>query len=215
LNHEPVFRQTWPEERANAASHALGCVLALAAMPVLADQVDVDRHPIRHVGVTVFIATMVLMYLVSTVYHALPVGAAKRTMRRLDQAAIFVFIAGSYTPFVVAHIQRGEDLGLLAFVWALAICGVVLKLSNRVSHPVLNTLLYVAFGWAMAVIARPMLESLPAIGYQLVLAGGVAYTLGCVFFLLDRRMRYSHLVWHLFVIIGSSCHFMAVQHAIA
>ena len=212
---EPPFSQTLPEERANAASHGLGCLLALSSLPVLAEQVDAAHHPIRHLGVNVFIASMVLMYLVSAVYHALPVGAAKCWLRKCDHAVIFVFIAGSYTPFALGQIQRGEGWSLLAAVWGIAVIGVALKLSNRLRHPLWSTALYLAFGWMVAVVAQPMLAGLPPLGLQLLVAGGVAYSLGSLFYLLDRRMPYSHFVWHLFVITGSTCHFLAVQQVLA
>ena len=214
MHAEPPFSQTVHEERANAASHGLGCVLALAALPVLANQVDAAQHPIRHLGVSVFVATMVLMYLVSTVYHALPAGRAKRVLRKCDHAVIFVFIAGSYTPFALVEVQRGHGWDMLAAVWGIALGGMLLKLSDRLRHPLVSTALYLAFGWMVVVVARPMLESLPPQGLQLLVAGGVAYSLGSLFFLLDRRMRYSHLVWHLFVITGSTCHFLAVQQVL-
>ena len=214
MSTDSPFSQTWREELANAASHGVGCVLALASMPVLADQVQADRHPLRHLGVTVFIASMVLMYLVSTVYHALPVGQAKRWLRKCDHAVIFLFIAGSYTPFALGPIQRGEGWDLLAAVWGIALLGMALKLTDRLRHRVLSTALYLAFGWLVAVVAQPMMAALPPAGLTLMVAGGVAYSLGCVFFLLNRRMPYSHLVWHLVGITGSTCHFLAVQHVL-
>ena len=214
LNIETPFSQTWREELANAASHGLGCVLALAAIPVLVEQVQADRHPIRHLGITVFITSMVLMYLVSAVYHALPVGQAKRWLRKCDHAVIFIFIAGSYTPFALGQVQRGQGWAVLAAVWGIAGVGVALKLTDRLKHKLFSTALYLAFGWLVAVLAQPMLASLPAMGLRLLVAGGVAYSLGCFFFLLDRRMPYSHLVWHLFVITGSTCHFLAVQQVL-
>jgi hemolysin III len=214
VKNDMPFSQTWREELANAASHALGCVLALLATPVLADQVQADRHPMRHLGMMVFIASMVLMYLVSAVYHALPVGLAKRWLRKCDHAVIFFFIAGSYPPFALGPIQRGEGWDLLVAVWGIAAVGVALKLTDRLKHPVFSTALYLAFGWLVAVVAQPMMASLPPAGLKLLVAGGLAYSLGCVFFLLDRRMPYSHLVWHLFVITGSTCHFLAVQQVL-
>jgi hemolysin III len=205
------FSQTGREERANAASHALGCLLALFAMPALAQQVDAAQHPLRQLGVTVFVASMVLMYLVSAVYHAVPVGQAKRWLRQCDHAVIFVFIAGSYTPFALAALQRGEGAETLAAVWVVALLGVLLKLGNRLQQPLLSTGLYLAFGWLVAAVAQPVLAALPPPGLQLLVAGGVAYSLGSLFFLLDRRLPYSHLIWHLFVITGSTCHVLAVQ----
>jgi hemolysin III len=214
MQDESSFSQTGQEERANAASHALGCVLALFAMPALAQQVDAAQHPMRQVGVTVFVASMVLMYLVSAVYHAVPVGAAKRWLRKCDHAVIFLFIAGSYTPFALAALQRGEGAGTLAAVWCVALLGMALKLGNRLQHRLASTLLYLAYGWLVAAVALPVLAALPPAGLHLLVAGGVAYSLGSVFFLLDRRMPYSHLVWHLFVITGSTCHFLAVQELV-
>lgn len=214
MSADPSFNQTPREERANAASHGLGCLLALASMPVLADQVDATLHPSRHLGVWIFIGSMALMYAVSALYHALPVGTAKCWLRKCDHAVIFVFIAGSYTPFALGQIQRGEGGQVLLAVWGIALAGVLLKLLDRLRHPLLSTGLYLAFGWMVLVVARPMLDSLPPLGLQLLVAGGLAYSLGSLFYLIDRRMPYSHLVWHLFVITGSTCHFLAVQQVL-
>ena len=211
--HTP-FNQTGREERANAASHALGCALALFAVPALAQPMETVQHPLRQLGVQVFVASMVLMYLVSAAYHAVPAGSAKRWLRKCDHAVIFVFIAGSYTPFALAALQRGEagaGAGALLAVWAVALLGLVLKLGGRLQHRLLSTGLYLAYGWLVAVLAHPVLAALPPAGLQLVVAGGLAYSVGSLFFLLDRRLPYSHLVWHLFVITGSACHVLAVQ----
>ena len=211
---DEAFSQTGREERANAVSHALGCVLAMLAMPAIAQQVDATQHPLRQLGAQVFIGSMVLMYLVSAIYHAAPVGAAKRWLRKCDHAVIFVFIAGSFTPYALASLQRGEGGLTLAAVWLLALVGMALKLDGRLQHRLLSTLLYLAFGWLVAAVALPMLVALPAASLRLLVAGGVAYSLGSLFFLLDRRLAYSHLVWHLFVITGSTCHFLAVQELV-
>ena len=215
VHDHPLFNQTLREERANAASHFLGGLLALTALPLLADQVDAVRYPLRHLGLTVFIATMVSMYAVSALYHALPAGKAKRALRRCDHALIFVFIAGSYTPFALGEVQRGQDWHPLALVWTIALVGVALKLANWLRHSMWSTLLYLAFGWTVALQARPVLAAMPELGLQLVVAGGLAYSVGSLFFLLDRRMAYSHLVWHLWVIAGSSCHLLAIQQTLA
>lgn len=216
MQQDTAFSQTGHEERANAASHALGGVLALLAMPVLAQQVGALQHPLRGLGVQVFVASMVLMYLVSAAYHAAPVGAAKRWLRRCDHGLIFVFIAGSFTPFGLLALQHGaggwpDPAATLAAVWTVALAGLALKLAGRLRGRVPSTLLYLAFGWLVAVVAQPTLALLPPASLRLLVAGGLAYSLGCLFFLLDRRMPYSHLVWHLFVITGSGCHWLAVQ----
>lgn len=205
----PGRSQTLGEEFANAASHAVGCVLALAALPVLAAQASAEQQPLRWTGVAVFALTMMLMYGVSSLYHTLPLGRAKAMLRRLDHATIFLFIAGSYTPFALGQVGQGGGEVLLA-VWVVALVGIALKLGNRLRRQGLSTTLYLAFGWIVVVAARPMLASLPPDGLLLLVAGGLAYTAGCVFFLLGTRVRYSHLVWHLFVIAGSALHLGAV-----
>lgn len=201
------------EERANAASHALGGLLALLALPALAlpDGPGAAADPRRATGVLVFVASMVLTYLVSAAYHAAPAGATRSWLRRCDHAAIFVFIAGSFTPFALAAPPEGGGAMLLAAVWGAAGAGVALKLAGRLHHRGLSTGLYLAYGWLVAALALPLLAVLPAAGVQLLVAGGLAYTVGSAFFLLDRRLRWGHLVWHLFVITGSVCHVLAVQ----
>jgi len=205
---------TGREERANAASHAAGCLLALGAMPALAQQLDTVQRPLHGLGVQVFAASLVLTYLVSALYHAAPAGAARQWLRRCDHAAIFLCIAGSYTPFALAALQHGRPGGsaaLLAAVWAAAGLGMALKLAGRLRHRVASTALYLAYGWLVAAAAQPVLAALPPSALRLLVAGGLAYSLGSLFFLLDQRLRYGHLVWHLFVITGSACHVLAVQ----
>lgn len=200
------------EERANAASHALGLLLALAALPVLAGDVPtlILHSGPRRAGLLVFGLSMLAVYLASSVYHALPAGPAKGWLQRVDHAAIFLFMAGSYTPFALRDVPGGP--GWLAFgaVWVLAALGMALKLLNRLRQRGWSTALYVGFGWIVALAAQPLLAHLPATAITLVIAGGLAYSAGTLFFLLDKRLRYGHLVWHLFVLVGSSCHLAAV-----
>jgi hemolysin III len=212
--HAHPRAQSPGEELANAASHALGFVAALAALPVLAMHDGALRAAPRHPGVWVFAATLMLVYLSSALYHALPEGRAKRALRRLDHAAIFLFIAGSYTPFVLRHVPGGVSWLVLGGVWAAAALGMALKLLNRLRHRGASTSLYFAFGWLVLVVAQPAVAQMSREGLALLLGGGLAYTAGTVFFLLDHRLRYGHLVWHLFVLLGSGCHFVAVlRHA--
>ncbi len=198
------------EEFANAASHAVGVVLACAALPTLALGVSPDE-PARRLGMLVFAATMLMVYLASSIFHALPVGRAKAVLRRVDHAAIFVFIAGSFTPFALSPGQAGGSLGPLAVIWAAAALGVTLKLFDKLRHRSLSTVMYLLFGWVVMAAAQPMLHSMPDATQTLVLVGGAAYNIGCVFYMLDRRLPYAHLVWHLFVLAGSACHFVALM----
>jgi hemolysin III len=156
---------------------------------------------------------MMLCFLASTVYHALPQGQAKRWLCRVDHAAIFLFIAGSFTPFALRNLDTTAGLAGFCLVWALALTGIVCKAGGRLRSPLRSTLLYVALGWVAAAAAWPTLAVLSARELVLIAAGGTAYMVGAVFFLIDHRLRYSHFVWHLFVLAGSACHFTAaVQH---
>lgn len=194
------------EELANTASHVVGTLLVLASMPVLAADATL-RDPPRHVGLWVFAATMLLLYAVSSAYHAAPVGRTKVWLKRMDHAAIYVFMAGSFTPFAIGHAHGGL---LLAGVWIVALTGMALKLCGLLRDTALSTGLYLAFGWFLLATAQPLLATLGRDGLLWLLAGGIAYTAGTLFFVLDQRLRFGHLVWHLFVLAGSGCHFVAV-----
>jgi hemolysin III len=201
--------QTLGEEIANAISHGLGVVLAIAALPILVVRAVGHGGVADVVAAAVFAATMILLYGVSTLYHALPTGRAKAVLLRLDHAAIYVFIAGSYTPFTLGVLHTGPGVTLLIAVWAAAAFGVAIKLLNRLKHRFVSTGLYLAMGWVVVFAAGPLLDRLPAAGLALLVAGGLSYTLGAFVFLLDNKVRYSHFVWHLFVLGGSVCHFFA------
>ncbi len=201
--------QTLGEEIVNAISHGLGFLLAVASLPILV--VFSGRHGVHSslVGAVVFSLTAMLLYGASALYHALPRGRAKQLLQRLDHAAIFVFIAGSYTPFVLGPLQGPWGWSLFAVVWTVAVIGVTAKVLNRLQHPLWSTGLYVAMGWVALVAVVPMVERIAPAGLAWLVAGGVAYTVGALVFLLDNRVRYAHGVWHLFVLAGSVCHFFA------
>lgn len=201
--------QTTGEEIANALSHGLGLLLAIASMPILVWQAARHGATADVVGAAVFAATAIVLYLVSTLYHALPLGRAKRWLVRLDHAAIYLFIAGSYTPFTLGVLQGTAGWSLFGVVWSAAAFGVAIKLLNRLRHPIVSTLLYLAMGWVVVFALGPLVERVPAAGLAWLVAGGVSYTLGALVFLLDNRVRYAHFVWHLFVLGGSVCHFFA------
>lgn len=210
LTPTPDRDQTLGEEIANAISHGLGVVLAIAALPILVTRAVSAGSAADVVGAAVFAATMILLYGISTLYHALPVGGrAKAVLLRLDHAAIYVFIAGSYTPFTLGVLNTGPGTTLLIAVWAAAAFGVAIKLLNRLKHRFVSTGLYLAMGWVVVFAAGPLVSRLPAAGLTLLIAGGLSYTLGAFVFLLDNKVRYSHFVWHLFVLGGSVCHFFA------
>ncbi len=201
--------QSLGEEIANAVSHGLGFLLAVAALPILAWQAQRHGGAADVVAACVFASTMMLLYGVSTLYHALPAGTAKRWLQRLDHAAIYVFIAGSYTPFTLGVLHGPWGWSMFGVVWAAASLGVAVKLLNRLRHPWVSTGLYVAMGWVAVVAAAPLVERMAPAGLAWLVAGGLSYTLGAVVFLLDNRVRYAHTLWHGFVLAGSACHFFA------
>jgi len=198
------------EEIANSVSHGAALLAAIVAVPVLVIQAS-PLGAAHVVGASVFAATMVLLYLTSTLYHALPVGPAKRVFLKLDHCAIYVFIAGSYTPFALGAME-GTPWGwtLFALVWSFAVVGVTLKAFDRLRHPWLSSGLYLVMGWLVLIAAVPLAESVPRLCVELLVAGGVAYTVGIIFFMLDHRFRYAHAIWHGFVVAGSGFHFFAV-----
>jgi hemolysin III len=201
--------QTWGEELANAISHGIGLVLAVAALPVLVQFSARHGGAASVVAASLFAATMVLLYFVSALYHALPAGRAKQWFNRMDHAAIYVFIAGSYMPWLLGALRGPWGWTLFGVVWSAAALGVAAKLFNRLRHPLWSTGLYVAMGWVALFAIVPLVEHVSGAGLAWLVAGGLAYTLGAVVFLFDNRIRYAHFAWHLFVIGGSACHFCA------
>ena len=199
---------TLREEIANSISHGLGLLLALVAFPVLVLAAIEGGSVYFLVGVCVFGATVVLLYLASTLYHSLTHEAAKRLFRLVDHTAIFLLIAGTYTPFALGVLRGPWGWSLLAAVWALAIVGITLKIRRRTRHSRISIVLYVIMGWLAVVAIKPILLMIPLPGIALILAGGIAYTGGLAFFAAQRR--YSHFIWHLFVIAGSTFHFFAI-----
>jgi hemolysin III len=205
----PVRDQSLGEEIANAVSHGLACLLAVAALPILVQRAAERGGTAAVVAACLFAGTMIVLYLVSTLYHALPIGRAKAWLNRLDHACIYVFIAGSYMPFVFGVLKGAWGWALFGVVWAAAALGVSAKLFNRLKHPLWSTGLYVAMGWVAMVAAVPLLERMSGAGVAWLVAGGLSYTAGAVVYLFDSKLRYAHFVWHLFVIGGSTCHFFA------
>ena len=202
--------QSRGEELANSVSHGIGLVAALAATPVLI------AHAVRHgivefiVGASIFDASVLLLYLTSALYHALPPGRAKRAFQVIEHSAIFFLIAGTYTPFTLGVLRGALGWTVLVLVWLLALVGVVLKACNRLSHPLASTGLYLLMGWMIVIAVNPLQARVPAAGLLWLGAGGMAYTVGVAFFATDSRLKYGHFIWHLFVMAGTTCHYFAV-----
>lgn len=201
--------QSLGEEIANSVSHGVGFLLALGAAPFLVRAAVQRGSPSGIVGAGVFAATVVLLYLASTLYHALPPNRAKRVFRILDHGAVFLLIAGTYTPFTLGVLRGAWGWTLFGVVWSLAAVGIVLTAARGIRYPRLATGVYLGMGWLVVIAIRPLWLRLPFMGLLWLVAGGIAYTVG-VRFLAAKRMRYSHFVWHLLVLVGSACHFVAV-----
>ena len=197
------------EEIANSLSHGVGAIASLVAGVVLI-LVAVEQGPTsRIVGTGVFAATMVFLYLTSTLYHGMPPNRAKRVFKILDHSAIFLLIAGTYTPFTLGVLRGPWGWSLLALVWGIALFGIVFTAASRLRHPTAFTLIVLAMGWMFVVAARPLSTNMAPWGLFWLAAGGLAYTGGIFFFAADR-IRFGHLVWHVCVLIGTACHYVAV-----
>ncbi|MGH9464130.1 MAG: PAQR family membrane homeostasis protein TrhA [Thermoanaerobaculia bacterium] len=196
------------EEVANSVSHGLGLLASLVGVPLLL-VTAAGRGTGAVVGASVFGAALLVLYGSSTLYHALPRGRAKRALRFLDHAAIFLLIAGTYTPFTLTVLRGAWGWSLLGVVWGLALAGTALKAVGWLRQPALSTGLYLTMGWLAVVAIRPLGDRLPVLGFLWLLAGGLLYTAGLPFFA-ARRLRYAHFLWHLFVLAGTTCHYLAV-----
>jgi hemolysin III len=201
--------QSLGEEIANGVSHGIALVAGLVAIPSLLDSASGNGNAWNLVGATVFAGAMILMYLSSTLYHFLPMGKAKRVFQMLDHGAIFVLIAGTYTPFTLGALRGAWGWTLFGLVWGLAVLGLLLEAVGGIRNPRFSTGLYLAMGWLILIAIRPLWSKVPLPGLLWLLAGGIAYTAGVAFFAAER-VRYSHFVWHLFVMVGTACHFFAI-----
>lgn len=202
--------QAFGEEVANAVSHGVALIASIVAIPVLVISAARTGSTSAVVGAGIFGATLLLLYLSSMIYHVLPAGKAKRVFMVLDHCAIFLLIAGTYTPFTLGVLNGVWGWSLLGVVWSLALAGILLKAIVGPKYQNLSVALYLLMGWLVIVAIKPMLSMVPVPGLLWLLAGGLSYTFGVVFFHYDYRMRYAHFIWHLFVVLGSVCHFVAV-----
>jgi hemolysin III len=206
--------QSNKEEIANGVSHGIALVGCLIATPFLLSSADRPGDAWNVAGTAVFAGAMIFMYLSSALYHFLPENRTKRVLRVLDHVAIFFLIAGTYTPFTLGVLRGAWGWTLFGIVWGLAVLGMTLKIKGALWHPLISTGLYLAMGWLIVVAIRPLWLKVPLPGILLLLAGGIAYTGGVAFYAAER-VRYSHFVWHLLVVLGTTCHFFAVlQYAV-
>ena len=201
--------QSLGEEIANSVSHGVGFLAALAVMPILILSA-LPHGTMAVAGAGVFGASMALLYLTSTLYHALTPGRAKQVFQVLDHGAIYLLIAGTYTPFTLGVLRGPWGWTLFGLIWGLALVGIILKAMGGIRYPKLSIGLYLGMGWLAVVAAEPLWMRLPGWGLFWLAAGGIAYTAGVGFYAASR-LRYRHFVWHLFVLAGTACHVVAVS----
>ncbi len=196
------------EEIANSITHGLGFVLSIAGLAVLVTLAAVRGTVWHVVACSIYGTTLVLLYLSSTLYHAIQAPRAKRVFRVFDHSAIYLLIAGTYTPFVLITLRGPLGWTLFGLQWGLALAGILFKSLTREGYEIASTIVYALMGWMGIVGIRSMYVSLTWGGIAWILAGGLFYTVGILFFALNRR--YCHAIWHVFVLAGSVCHFCAV-----
>jgi hemolysin III len=210
LRSSPIEGYSRREEFANSASHFAGLAAAFVGVPVLVTNATERGDAAYFAGVCIFSATVFLLYLASAIYHGLPEGKAKKAFLVLDHASIYLLIAGTYTPFTLGVLRGSWGWTLFVVIWALAIAGVLLKVTGRASNPIISTGMYVLMGWLVVFALKPLVARVPQPGLLWLLAGGLFYTTGIVFYATSSRLRYGHLIWHLFVVAGTACHYFAV-----
>lgn len=196
------------EEIANSITHGVGLGLAIAGLTVMVVFAAMRHSAWAVTGCSIYGATLVLLYLASTLYHALPGHTTKRIFAVFDHCAIYLLIAGTYTPFVFVAMRSPLGWTLFGVVWAMAIGGIVLRAVSHSGHEVIRTLLYIGMGWAAMAGAIPLWHALTPRGFAWLLSGGLCYTIGVLFFAWPRR--YFHAIWHIFVLGGSICHYFAI-----
>jgi len=197
-------------ERFNSISHLVGAALALAGAAVLVVVVSRGGDAYRIVSFSIYGATLFLLYLMSTLYHGLPPGRAKRVFRVLDHQAIYLLIAGSYTPFTLVSLNGSVGWWMFGAIWGLAVLGLVLDALPLRGARVLPLVIYFVMGWLIVLAINPLLAVLPTAGFIWLLTGGLFYTSGILFYALDHRYPWMHGVWHLFVLAGSISHYVAI-----
>jgi hemolysin III len=206
----PKWTQSAGEELANSISHGIGLVGAMIGTPVLLLAAFRHGNTSFFIGSIIFSTTMLLVYLASTLYHGWPRTHAKALFQVLDHSAIFLLIAGTYTPFALGPLRGSGGLPILGIVWVLALFGVIMKATRGVlRYRRLAMGLYLGTGWIGITIIHPLALAMPSSALLCLIAGGIAYTAGTLFFA-NERQRYAHFIWHLFVLAGTSSHFAAI-----
>ncbi len=198
-------------ERFNSITHLVGAALALAGLVVLVVFASLKGDPWKIVSFSIYGASLFLLYTLSTLYHSLR-GRAKEIFQKLDHVAIYLLIAGTYTPFTLVTLRGAWGWSLFGIIWGLAIVGIIVDTLHKKGSRAIQMVIYLLMGWLIVVAMYPLVQALPTGGLVLLVLGGVLYTSGIIFYALDKRMKHAHGIWHLFVLAGSISHFLAVLY---
>ena len=201
-------------ERFNSISHLIGAVAALAGLVVAVVVAARQGDPWKIVSFSIYGTTLFLLYTISTLYHSLR-GRAKRFFHKLDHYSIYFLIAGTYTPFTLVTLRGGWGWTIFGIIWGLVVLGVVLESLPQKGHRIPSLVVYVLMGWLVLVALKPLLQALPGAGFAWLLAGGLFYTGGLVFYVFDEKVRHFHGIWHLFVLAGSVSHYVTILFFVA
>ena len=198
------------EERANAITHGLGVVLGVVGLILLLIRAfDYQADMLTIISMTVYGSSIILLFLASTLYHSITTEKAKRLLKTLDHCAIYLLIAGSYTPFLLVGLRTPLAMGLMAVIWGIALVGIIMKIAFVYRFKRLSLFIYLAMGWLSLIVVYQLAMNIDIGGLVLLAVGGVIYSLGVIFYV-AKRIPYNHAIWHLFVLAGCACHFFAI-----
>ncbi len=210
-------RYSLREEIANSITHGIGVVFSIVILTILLVYAIWKRSTLSIVGFSIYGLCSIFLYTSSTLYHSFQKEKIKKILRIFDHSSIFLLIAGTYTPVALLAMDGYWRIGILTMAWGIAIVGIVFKIitfNNFDRHKILSLLLYIAMGWLIVIAIKPMIQSMPAGFFIWLLAGGLAYTLGTIFYAI-KRIPYNHAIWHLFVLGGSVLHFLGIFRYLA
>ena len=198
------------EDRANSLTHAVGAGIFVAGLALIIVLASLTGDPWKIVSVSIYGATLVILYTISTLYHSVKSLKVRRVFRILDHVSIHLLIAGTYTPFMLVSLRGTFGWSIFGMIWGLALIGMAADVFLTGRFKTLSTILYLLMGWLIVIALRPLSHVLPTAGLALLFAGGLAYSLGAAFYLFDKRLPFGHMVWHIFVLGGSVCHYLSV-----
>ncbi len=204
-----IENYTLDEEIANAITHGVGALMAIAGLVLLIVFSSIYGNPWYIISLTIYGGSLVILYTMSTIYHALPNGKVKNVFEILDHSSIYLLIAGTYTPFELITLRDSVGWILFGITWGIAVVGILFKIFFVKRFVILSTVVYIIMGWMIVFAIKPLLERLPIGGIVFLLLGGILYTVGTIFYI-RRKMKYHHAIWHLFVLGGSAMHFFAI-----